>query len=230
MMQNFSSKHFYLTVFLAVMVTMPAAAQQNKAEQEESPFIQQGDVLTGFSLGFTNASTGNYNFEFPREVSRLSIQIDGLYFVSNHIGVGPLLGYQFTYRDLEDPYTAGDTDVRRWQFEFGAQSGWYMPLKSLFGGSGDSQFFVDAGISWLRDRFEEEGVDKSDPEYSFGYQLGAGFLFPVGRQIAIETKLGFQARQQEYRFAHGTHEGITHTTETKWREEVALSVGLKVVF
>src|SRR5699024_8790519 len=96
----------------------------------------EGTFLTGFSAGFTNASRDSYNHEFAREISQLSINIGGLYFITGHFGIGPLLGYEFVYRDLvpAPPVSAnGDIDTRSRQFKFGAKAGWYTSANELFG-------------------------------------------------------------------------------------------------
>ena len=226
-----------LLKFSIIMITVtglavaPAHAQQAKLQDRGQPLIKQGRFLTGFSLSLINASREDFNQEFEREFTDISVQVDGLYFINNRIGVGPLLGYRFTYRDLEDPFRAEDRDTRRSAFEYGAKGGWYVPAAKLFGGTGNSYFFVDGGISWLRTQYKVEPENNATIRNQFGFQLGTGFLLPVGKRIGIETKLGFQSRQQEYTFSRREPDGEIRTrTETKWLKEVALSVGLKVGF
>ncbi|MBN2732217.1 MAG: outer membrane beta-barrel protein [Balneolaceae bacterium] len=229
-MQSFFKK---LPIFFVaiICIALPLQAQQTNFEDSEEPFIEEGIFLTGFSISFINASRDDFNQEYEREFTHLSLQLDGLYFVNDRIGVGPLLGYRFTYRDLEDPFRSEDSDTRNTALEYGVKGGWFIPTAKLFGGTGDSHFFLDGGVSWLRTKFEREPNNDSEPRTQFGFQIGTGFLLPVGKRIALETKLGFQSRRREYRLGRRNPGGeITFTTETRWLKEVALSVGLKVGF
>ncbi|HET6527465.1 MAG TPA: hypothetical protein VFG39_01820 [Balneolaceae bacterium] len=231
-MKTFHQKFAILVLVLFGLMALPLKAQQVDEEGLEQAFIEQGAILTGFSVGFTNASDRSYD-ESVREISQLLINFDGLYFVSDHFGIGPMAGYEFVYRDLvaTPPVSVpGDIDTRSWQFKFGAKAGWYTSANELFGWpSGNALFFVDAGVNWLRSRYQIENSFNPEADYDFGYQIGTGFLFPVGEQIAIETKLGFQSHAEDYRWGITSPAGTAAVlTETKWIEDVTLSVGFKV--
>lgn len=133
---------------------------------------QKGKVLTGFLLSFINASREDFNQEFEREFTHISVQLDGLYFVSDRTG----------------------------QFEFGVRGGWYIPAAEVFGGVGDMQFFVDGGISWLQNKYNVEPANDWDRRNQLGFQIGSGLLFLMGRRIALETKLGFRLVGGNLRF------------------------------
>lgn len=230
-MYLFLQKLPLILLFVLILRALPLQAQEKSKMNHNKPFIEQGIFLTGFSLSFINASRDDFNQEFAREITDITAQLDGLYFVDDHLGIGPLLGYRFTYRDLVDRPIELDEDQRRSRLEFGAQVGWYMPARKLFGGSGRSQFFIDGDVSFVRFKNRLENNPEPDADYRFGYQVGTGFLFPVGKRIAVETKLGFQARQREYTVGTREEGGEKISiTETKWLKEVALSVGLKVTF
>lgn len=223
-----------LIILATTLLVSPLYGQHNSVEDPEESLIQKGKVLTGFSFSFINASRDDFNQEFEREFTDISLQLEGLYFLSDRIGIGPLLGYRFTYRDLEDPFRGGtqsDSDTRAGQFEFGIKGGWYIPATKLLGSAGDTQFFVDGGLSFLREKSKQEGRPKPDANYRFGYQFGTGFLFPMGKGIIIETKLGFQSRRREFRIRQTNPDGEDSIrTITKWPKEIALSVGFKVSF
>ncbi|HEX6983397.1 MAG TPA: hypothetical protein VF181_11620 [Balneolaceae bacterium] len=233
-MKTFHQKFAVLLIAVFGLIVLPLKAQQVEDEDSEQAFIEQGKFLTGFSISFTNASRESFNQESAREISQLLINLDGLYFLSDHLGIGPLFGYEFVYRDLvPTPPVSGlrDIDTRSWQFKFGAKAGWYTSANELFGwpSSGNALFFVDAGVNWLRSRYQIESSFDTGTDYNFGYQIGTGFLFPVGEQIAIETKLGFQSRREDYLWSITDSNGqTTFFSETKWIEDIALSLGFKV--
>lgn len=233
MMHPLLQKLSFAFILVTLLLASPLYAQQNTVQPPDQPFIQQGKFLTGFSFSFINASREEFNQDFEREFTEIAVQIDGLYFVSDQIGVGPLLGYRFQYIDLEDPFRSGppDDDIRFGQFEFGVKGGWFIPATRLFNNKGDTQFFIDGGASLLRQKLRRENIETQDVDYRLGFQLGTGFLFPVGKRIAIITKLGFQTHEEEFAVPvrHENRE-TTFRTETKWIKEVALSVGLKVTF
>lgn len=215
-MYSFFKKFTVLFIAAFGLMALPLHAQTD-LEKADQPFIQQGDFLTGFSLSFTN-TTGDYSDpQSGNEFSRLFINLDGLFFVSDHFGIGPALGYQFNFQDL-DPETSGIGNIRNWDLKLGVKAGWYTSANELFGTSslGRAQFFVDAGAFLFRTRVEVENVENLSPNSDFGYQIGTGFLFPVGEQIAIETRLGFQSRMAE------------QFNGREWLNDVMLNVGFKV--
>lgn len=133
-----------LLFFVAEFSILPAYGQNHsdsRMQQSKESFIHKGKILTGFTLGFTNATGSDYNQDFPREITEMNLQLNALYFVSDHIGIGPLVGYQFTYRDLV-PYRRGspDIDTRSAGLEVGAQGGYYFPASDIFGGNSDIYF------------------------------------------------------------------------------------------
>lgn len=227
LLQKFSILFF----LVAVKGLAPLNAQQTSSDQSFEPFIKQGTLLTSFSLGFTHASPTDDNDNIVNEFNLLSIKIEGLYFLSDQIGIGPIIGYSYYYFEGPNRLFGGIIERRRWQFEFGVKGGWYIPVQQVLEGLGRTQFFVDAGISWHQDRIKEVGAFEIDTGYLFGFQVGTGFLFPVGNQIAIETKLGFQARHKkiysEQRLPNGNSKIFA---ANKWLEEISLRLGLIVTF
>ncbi len=229
-MKPFLQKSTTLFFIGLLIIALPLYAQQAN-DQSEEPFIEKGTILTGFSLGFINASPTDGNDIFINEYNLLTLQLDGLYFLSDRIGVGPLIGYQYYFFERPNRATVGIEEVRRWQFEFGLKSGWYIPAPEFFGGGSGSQFFVDAGISWLQNRLERVGDFETESDYLFGFQVGTGLLIPMGKQIAIETKLGFQSRRKEFVSGERLPDGeVQFSTVNKWLKEISLGVGLKVSF
>jgi hypothetical protein len=217
-MYSFFKKFIVLSIAVFGLMAFPLHAQTD-LEKAEQPFIQQGDFLTGFSLSFTN-TTGDFSDpQSGNEFSRLFANLDGLFFVSDHFGIGPTLAFRFDFQDL-DATMFGDGDSSSWNLIYGLKAGWYTSANELFGTSslGRAQFFVDGGVSLLSSWDRSGGSTVSD-EPRFGYQVGTGFLFPVGEQIAIETRLGFQSRIEEL---------LVGDLEREWLKDVTLSLGLKV--
>lgn len=215
-MKTFYQKLSVLFIAAFGLMALPLHAQQTEAESKQ-PFIEQGRFLTGFSLAFTNASEDYSNPQFG-EYTRLLIELDGLYFVSDHVGIGPVLGYRFNF--WGEPVDQNGENMRQSNFLMGAQIGWYTLANKLFSTSslGRAQFFVDAGVSWLRSQGRVGGVE-TGTDYLFGYQMGMGFLFPVGERIAIETRLGFHSRKEEM---------LIGQNDLQWMSDLGISVGFKV--
>lgn len=131
-----------LLLFVIGYATVPLYAQnaaKDPLHRTKQSFIHKGEILTGFSFFFSNASGKGYGFNsgIPNETTNTTIQLNGLYFISDHVGVGPLLGYQFYSVDWGQ--NQGGT-AHRGLFEFGAQGSYYTPLSDIFGGSSSIYF------------------------------------------------------------------------------------------
>lgn len=232
-------RNLFLFFIMGVVCPLTAAAQNGVDTTKKEPFsIQKGTILTGFSLGWTTASRDDYNFEFERWFTRLDLQVDALYFFNGRIGAGTILGYQYLFRDLENnPGTVVPRarDTWEWDFEYGAKAGWYAPVHVLFGTGSlkESMLYVTAGVSWLRRRYRVEGYNKSGGinKNRFGYQVASGLLIPLGRQIALETKVQWEARRTRYVMRATDRNGNTRTIdEIHWPSVLSVGVGLKVAF
>lgn len=216
MMNSLLHKISFSVVLILSMTAIPLHAQQKSNNEKNEPFIEKGTFLTGFSFGFSSGAPTNDEDAFVNKFKNLGLQVEALYFLTDRIGVGPILGYTYFHREKPSNISKGFSEFRTWHYKLGAKTGWYMPTKKLFGGTGRSQVFLAAGISWLHNN----GTD-----YEFGYQIGMGFLFPVGKQIAIVTKLSFQARRRELALRREARDG-----PIKWRKRFTLGVGLSVTF
>lgn len=227
---------FYFILLLTGMGSINVAFAQQDSSDKPDMSIKKGSILTGFSAGWTGASRDSYNHEFERSFREFSLGLDALYFVTDHIALGPELEYRYLYRDLEDPPGSDfddATDRWNWEIKYGAKAGFFAPVKDLFGTSamGNSTFFTTGGFNWLSTQTKVEGNDKSEPFIRPGFSLSTGFLIPLGRQIGLETKLQYEARRQEYskgRIENGTF--IITDEETRWPSTLSLGVGLKVAF
>lgn len=235
-----SFRYFILFAFLNFVYIVPAVAQ-NEVDTRNSAFfkIESGTVLTGFSLGWTKASRDDFNSDFERGFTRLALQTDALYFFNDRIGVGPVLGYQYIYRDFENFPGDFGPDARdhwEWNFEYGAKAGWYVPIHEFFGNEslGHSLVFVNGGVSWLYNTTKVEGFERTGGinENRFGYQVATGLLLPLGKQIALETELKWEARKRQYSIAIRNENGTVIRTieEAKWPSILSLGIGLTVVF
>lgn len=228
--------HHGSLLFLVLVLTANPLDAQDQANDTTGVFsIKKGAIVSGFSLGWTNASRDDYNHEFERAFSRVLFNIEGLYFLNDHVGIGPVLGYHYLYRELQDLSDPDDfRDLRDWSVEYGLQAGWYAPVKKLFNTAslGDSYLFLDGGLSWLRETSNIEPFGKTDPNTRFGYQLSTGFLIPIGPKIALEGKLKWEARQRHYIVNIIDRNGdiIRTIDETYWPSVLSLGIGLKVVF
>lgn len=188
-------------------------------------FVRKGTFLTGFNFSLGNGSREKFNQDLAQEVTGISFEVDGLYFVSEHVGVGPIFAYGFSYRDLYNViYPPRDIDERRYYWVTGIKAGYFIPINKVL--DGGSYLFLEGGALVQYSSFmQESGFDSDDSQ--FGYKIGTGILIPVGKQLALNTKLGFQSFRREYKFVDKQNEPMN---ETRWLKEVALSVGLKVGF
>lgn len=225
------------SVALLMAFGLFASVSAQQTEESAGLNIQKGSVLTGFSAGWTGASRDNYNQEFERAYRQFTIGIDAYYFLTDQIGVGPELEYQYLYRDLENPPGSDSdnaTDQWTWDIKYGAKAGWFAPVKEILGTSvlGNSTFFATGGVNWLRNQREVEGSGKSDPLIRFGYALSTGLVIPLGRQIGLEAKIQYEARERTYGYGEFDETGnfITTHEERRWPSVISLGVGLKVRF
>lgn len=209
-------KIIFLIVVILTVTSASLHAQQLSQKDKNELFIGQGTILTSFSLGFSSGAPTNDEDAFVNKFQNLGLQIEALYFLTDHIGIGPMIGYKYFYREKPSNASKGFSEFRRWHYRFGAKAGWYIPAKKIFGGSGQSQFFLASGINWLH---------SSGTDYEFGYQIGTGFLFPVGKQIAIKTKLGFHAHRGELVLKREVRDG-----PIKWKKRFTLGIGLTIAF
>jgi len=240
--QNYHRIVFPLAFLLYTLFSYPLLAQDTTRSSEKSSVfsIQQGTILTGFSVEGITASRDDFNHEFERSFSRLRFSVDGMYFVSDRIGLGPVIGYEYQYQDFEDPSGFfNPSDRWNWSLLYGAKIGWYVPFKRLFATNalGESRvlqnahLFVNGGVNWLWTRQKIESRGKLEPENRFGYQLGAGVLVPVGKRISLEWKLGWEARRKNYQYGVIRNgQVIREFDETRWLKEFSIGLGLKVLF
>lgn len=227
---------FFFTLILLGMGLIGSAFAQQDSTDKPDMSIEKGSILTGFSAGWTGASRDDYNHEFERSFREFMLGIDALYFVTDHIALGPELEYRYLYRDLEDPPDSDfddATDRWNWEIKYGAKAGYFIPVKDLFGTSalGNSTIFTTGGFNWLSTQNRVEGRDKSDPFIRPGFSLSTGLLIPLGRHIGLEGKLQYEARRQEYskgRMENGTF--VITNEQTRWPSTISLGIGLKVAF
>lgn len=228
-MQTLVKKIFvlsYVIGFIMLLAVLPLYGQKKVAEEQKQPFIKKGTVLADFSFSFVNGSRSDYNQDRAREVTGTSFQAEGLYFISERVAAGPFFNVGFTYRDLFNAiHPPDDIDVRHFYWSSGVKAAYYIPFQEIFG-DGDSYLFFDGGLFIQYFSFQRETgreVNKSE----LGYQIGTGFLIPVGKQIAINTKLGFRSYRREYKFYNKEDELIANI---QWPKELSLSLGLNVTF
>lgn len=225
---------FFLLFFS--LTSIPGMAQEH-TETTPDLNLEKGTVLTSFSVGWVNASRDkSYNHEFEHGYEQLSFTLDGLYFLNESIGVGPLLGYNYVYRDFESQdNTFTPNDTWDWAFEYGVQAGYYSPVKQLFQTDvlGNSRLFVTGGVSWLRTKYKfEQSEDWFDPNTEFGYALSTGILVPLGKKAGLEWRFKWEARAQEYQTGHvdDNNNIVVTGSETRWPSILSLGLGLKVGF
>lgn len=224
---NSSFRYSVPLCFLIFFIISQPLTAQDSNESSKIFTIESGTILTGFSIDGTTASRDDYHPEVMRGFSRLRFNVDGMYFVNDRIGVGPVLGYEYEFDDYEDPGSLNDRWF--WNFLYGAKAGWYIPVEQLFnsGSLDNSYLFVNGGLNWQWSRQKSERFGKLDPNNRFGYQLGAGLLVPLGQQISLEWKLGWESRRRTYRYTNTNDQLIS---ETKWLHELSVGLGLKVIF
>lgn len=215
---------------LTLLVTRPLYSQPIIDKEPNKPFINKGTLLTGFSFSFINGSGNEYNQDFAREATQITANIEALYFVTERIGLGPVVSYGFTYRDLLNVIapSQGDVDRRRSLLALGLKAGYYIPLNNILTGSSNYFFLTGALIS-------RRVVNERENRFTLtlnelGYRIGSGLLIPVGNQISIITKLSLRAHRHEYRFGIERNNEIILITETRWPKKLSLSIGLNVVF
>ncbi len=217
-------------LILLIAAAFPVQGQERK---NSDPFIEQGTILTGVLFGFTKADTKHiadfYNAPQPsNQFAIVGTQLDALYFVADHIGVGPVLSYQSLYTKA---HSRGG--YSEWSLKYGFQTGGYLPFHAIFAGDSRSQLFLRGGISWLK---QDETIGGS---YKWGYKIGFGTLLPVSKQVAVELALNYLARSEDItnRIVFGGpiapvpapdsgYPSPTHNTV--WHKNLTLSVGFKV--
>lgn len=182
-------KSFACFLILSIGTLLPLQAQQTKNVNEKNRFIEQGTVLTGISFDFTRTEIKNdlYNPQ-PNynQFAVVGVELDALYFVTHHLGVGGLLSYQSLFGE-------GYGNINDWDFKYGLQAGGYIPISAIFNSNSRSQFFIKSGISWVR---EENSFSK---QYGFGYEIGLGTLLAVGKHTGVEIALNYLARSEDLR-------------------------------
>lgn len=220
----------FLKCSACLLVLLMAAAPSLQAQESNSEdrFIKQGTILTGISVGFTasGASETTDIFNAPERSNHFAvtgIQLDALYFITDHIGVGPLLSYQSLYTHAY--YDDGEYH-NEWSWEYGIRAGGYVPVQTIFGGRSRSQIFLTGSISWLTQ------PDNTPESYNWGYQIGLGTLLPVGEQLAVELALNYLARNEDKRRIIVCLAVIPCNPppmhETTWHRNITLSVGLNI--
>lgn len=225
-----------VSLFLLFILGSHSALAQ-KVDSTDSHFsIDRGRLLTGFSVDGVTASRDDYNHEFERGFSQLQFSWEALYFVSKRVGIGPVLGYGLQYRYFDSSYSSFGNQWN-WSFLYGVKAGWYVPVKNIFRSDAldhlhNAYLFFNGGVSWSWTRSKTELYGKTSPENRFGYQLNAGVLAPLGRKIALEWKVGWNARRESYRYNIGDGNGhiVRKVDETKWLKNLSLGIGLKIIF
>lgn len=212
-------------LLLLMALTWPLQAQQTK----NNAFIEQGTFLTGLSFSFikNGYATSTDDFNNTRNYTRIevvSIQIDALYFITDHIGAGVLLGYQSLYRTKHDNnYEKYD----KWGLKYGFQAAGYLPVQIIFGGRSRSQLFLNGGISWLNENNTFNG------SYNLGYKVGLGTLLPVAKRVGVKLGLNYLARSENKTYAIQC--GVIPPCppprhDTVWHRNIILNIGLNVAF
>lgn len=216
-----------LFFFIAIVAVLPAYAQLNKVDQSKESFIEKGTVLTGLYFSFINGSEQEFTQNYTREDTRVSLNLEGTYFITDRIGFGPLISYVFSYGDLNvlNP-DKGDIETRDSFWIVGTKITYLLPLNELFERYNATNLFFNAGPVLHILTTERESVQGMNPRIEFGYGIGTGLLFAISKQIAVTTKLNFQAHRHKYEV--GTKSSVQ--TEVKWLEAIAFSVGLSFTF
>lgn len=229
--KSFTIKHEKLiSAFIIILFAqMNVLAQQNGSYQS---YFKKGDTFTTFSMGYTGAEKdGPANQEFEQSFKRFNYNINSLYLVTDNIGIGPVIGYQWLSRELlvNDNPPENDNFISS-AFEYGISSAYFLSLKK------DSKeapsLYMGGGVSWLRTGAKRKS-DTNDPDYitKFGYILYTGIYVPIGDKIGLNWKLERVAREQEYLRGEVVNGEVVITDrETKWPSSTNLSVGFSIRF
>ncbi|WP_157470643.1 hypothetical protein [Gracilimonas tropica] len=231
--------HKYLIIILVLM--QPASVFSQTDIDDGLKQIKKGDILTSFNLDMSAAQKSDgYNHEFARSFELAAINIDGLYFVSDHIGLGPVLGIQYVHEFYDtDGVIFEDEDQWSWNLEYGIKAGYYVAFQELFKTDvlGESQLFATTGISWVRGKvkYEERNTGRKGsfaPETQFRYQIATGLFIPLGQKIGIEWRLQREAWKRDYLiYEYDDNGNIIGRGETpKWLSEIFFGLGLKIKF
>lgn len=223
-------KYFSFLPVLLMVLTFPLQAQQNI---NDTPFIEQGSVLGGFQFGLTKMDYNQDIYNLPSRSNQFivaGIQLDALYFVTDHIGIGPLLNYQSLY---PNSYFTDKPHVNEWTLKYGLQAGGYLPFQTVFGGYSRSQLFLKGGVSWLKQH------KNAFRPYGWGYQISTGALLAVGKHLGVELALNYLARSEDFvnrtvpsmNFPAGQFPNDTYSSPNSiWHKHLTLSMGFKMAF
>lgn len=203
---------------ILMAAAMPLQAQETK-NGSSNPFLEKGTVLTGVLFGFTKPDIKHdiYNQSQQSNVfAVVGVQLDALYFVTDHIGVGSLLSYQSLYPNYHY------SNYSEWSLKYGVQAGGYLPFQAIFNGNSRSQLFLKGGISWLK---QDEPTN-----YRWGYKIGIGTLLPVGKKVAVELALNYLARSKDrtsVAICGVVPPCLPPRHDTVWQRNITLTVGFK---
>lgn len=217
-------------VFITLLFThMNVFAQQESSYQS---YFKKGDKFTTFSMGYTGAEKdGRANQEFEQSFKRFNYNVNSLYLVTDNIGIGPVIGYQWLSRELQvNDNPPENDDFISSAFEYGVLSAYFLSLNKDSNKS--PSLYMGGGVSWLRSTFKRKS-DTNDPDHisNFGYILYTGIYMPIGEKIGLNWKLERTARQREYLRGEVVNGQVIITDrETKWPSSTNLSVGLSIRF
>lgn len=220
---KYSTQYFFALLLFTLIPAAIVFAQVDEGEESE---IQKGTILTSFNADMI--SSGNYEQDnVERSFDLGALNVDALYFLNENIGVGPILGMQYSHQYHNFKLASVQQNSRSWNYEYGAKAGYYTPVRSLFNTNalGDAHLFALTGVSWLKNKYKvsensESQTFKTNPE--FKYQVALGLYMPFGERIGMEWKLQRESWKDDYsRFGF---------SNDNWSSRWSLGLGLKVKF
>lgn len=197
--------------------------------------LEKGTILTSFSAGFIDASRNkNYNHEFEKAFDELRFNINGMYFITDKIAAGPVLGLTRVHREFEDP-SGIETYEDRWEWEFiyGFRAGYFTPVTELLDTEilGNTHVFITGGLDWKKRNLKSGNTTLTD-KLEMGYVLSGGLLLPVSKRAALELGLNWETRREEYATWEfdGNGNPVITGTDHRWPSVLSLGVGIKIGF
>ena len=212
--------------FIVIVVAVfPTYGQLNKINQTREAFVERGVILTGLSFSLIHGSQQEFSLDYTNEVKRASLNLKGIYFLTNHIGFGPTISYVFSYGDLNTVTPdKEDTEIRNPFWVIGTNIAYYISLNELFGNHSNTYLFINGGIVLRHVKTELKDFQKISPLNEIGYRLGVGLLVPTVNQLSFFAKVDLRAHR------HKNNVGKKSITKIKWPKAFSLSVGLNFAF